>query len=74
MTIMLLSPRRIAVAACLTLACSGPAFAEAPPVSAVLETYANIAEAGYTDSLVRAKELAVAIDQPDRRALGAQSG
>jgi len=39
-----------------------PASAEAPAVSAVLKTYADIAEAGYADSLTKARELQTAVD------------
>jgi putative iron-regulated protein len=56
----------LAALAALLLNCAMPApaaRAETPAVAAVLDTYANIAEAGYADSLVRAKELAAAVDR-----------
>jgi putative iron-regulated protein len=39
-----------------------PALAEAPTAAAVAKTYADIAEAGYTDSLAAARQLKSAID------------
>ena len=39
-----------------------PALAEAPTAAAVAKTYADIAEAGYTDSLVAARKLKASID------------
>ena len=44
-----------------TLALAGPAMAETDP-AAVLDTYADIALAGYEDSLARAIELKAAVD------------
>ena len=39
-----------------------PALAEAPTAAAVAKTYADIAEAGYTDSLAAARKLKTSID------------
>jgi len=53
---------RVSVAILALAASVGFARAEAPAVEAVLTTYADIAEAGYTDSLETAKTLDGAID------------
>ncbi|MCZ7594996.1 MAG: peptidase [Hyphomicrobium sp.] len=49
---------------CLLCAAALPpvAAADAPDVAAVAKTYADIAEAGYTDSLIEARKLKAAID------------
>ena len=52
----------LALLACAPIVFPVAAQAQAPSVAEVLATYAGIAEAGYQDSLVRAKELQVAID------------
>ncbi|MBZ8135319.1 imelysin family protein [Afifella sp. IM 167] len=55
---------RILVASGLTLAsAAGFARADTPDATAVLATYADIAAAGYADSLATAKELDTAIDK-----------
>jgi len=55
---------KILVASGLTLAsAAGFARAETPDATAVLTTYADIAAAGYADSLATAKELDAAIDK-----------
>ena len=41
---------------------ANPALAEAPTAAAVAKTYADIAEAGYTDSLAAARKLKTSID------------
>jgi putative iron-regulated protein len=46
----------------LSLANLTAAQAQSPNIAEVLKTYADIAEAGYQDSLVRAKELQAAVD------------
>lgn len=52
-----------AAAISLGLATTMPAFAaDAPSTSAVAKTYADIAEAAYTDSLIEARKLKTAID------------
>jgi putative iron-regulated protein len=56
---------RALAAAVAALACAAvalPAAAEAPSVAAVAKNYADIAEAGYTDSLDGARKLKAAID------------
>ncbi len=56
---------RTLAAAIVALACTAvalPAAAEAPSVAAVAKNYADIAEAGYTDSLDGARKLKAAID------------
>jgi putative iron-regulated protein len=53
--------RTMISAAALTAALAAPAFAATEP-KAVIETYANVAEAIYTDSLTTAKALQTAID------------
>jgi putative iron-regulated protein len=53
---------RLAVAATLALAAASPAAAEAPAPAAVVATYADIARAGYEDSLATAKTLSAAVD------------
>jgi putative iron-regulated protein len=56
---------RTLAAAIVALACTAvalPAAAEAPSVAAVANNYADIAEAGYTDSLDGARKLKAAID------------
>jgi len=46
----------------LLIAAAGPAMAEdAPAIAAVAKTYADIAEAGYTDSLSEARKLQAAV-------------
>jgi len=50
----------LAAAVCIPLALAKAA--DAPDVSAVVETYANIAEAGYTDSLAGARKLQEAVN------------
>jgi putative iron-regulated protein len=55
-------PLRTAFAACVAMLLAQPAAADAPSVADVAKTYANIAEAGYTDSLVEARKLKTAID------------
>lgn len=52
---------RAAFAASLTIGFASLAKAEAPRAAAVLDTYADIAEAGYADSLAAAKSLQAAI-------------
>ena len=55
---------RLASALPLLIASTAVAFAETAPKQAdVLENYANIAEAGYKDSLAAAKKLQVAIEK-----------
>ena len=44
------------------LCAAGPARADAPPVEDVVSTYADIAQAGYTDSLDAARTLDTAVD------------
>lgn len=53
-----------ATTVCLLCAAALPpvAAADAPDVAAVAKTYADIAEAGYTDSLIEARKLKAAID------------
>jgi putative iron-regulated protein len=53
--------RTMISAAALTVAMAAPGFAATAP-EAVVETYANVAEAIYTDSLNTAKDLQKAID------------
>ena len=56
---------RALAAAMTALACAAvalPAAADAPSVAAVAKNYADIAEAGYTDSLDGARKLKAAID------------
>ncbi|MGI3168054.1 imelysin family protein [Pseudooceanicola sp. C21-150M6] len=56
-------PRNLTAASLLALTAALPAFAQdAPEKSAVLTTYANIAEAGYSDALTSAKALKGAVD------------
>ena len=63
------------LAAILTVATSGLAWAEAPQPAEVLGTYADIAEAAYADSLSTAEALDAAIDaliaNPSEATLGA---
>ncbi len=62
---MSLARRRLLLAlefACLSLTQHAIARADAPSVADVLETYADIAQAGYEDSLIRAEALQSAID------------
>lgn len=54
--------RQGVLAAILTLATGAMAHAQAPTAEDVLKTYADIAEAGYTDSLLTAEALDAAID------------
>lgn len=59
----MMKPLRAAFAACVALLLAQPAAAaDAPTVADVAKTYANIAEAGYTDSLAAARKLKTAID------------
>jgi putative iron-regulated protein len=58
----MMKPLRAAFAACVALLLAQPAAADAPSVADVAKTYANIAEAGYTDSLAAARKLKTAID------------
>jgi putative iron-regulated protein len=53
--------RTMISAAALTAALAAPAFAATKP-DAVVQTYANVAEAIYSDSLAEAKELQTAVD------------
>ncbi len=53
--------RRLMSAAALTAALAAPAFAATEP-KAVIDTYANVAEAIYSDSLTTAKALQKAVD------------
>ncbi len=53
--------RTMISAAALTAALAAPAFA-ATKADAVVQTYANVAEAIYSDSLAKAKELQTAVD------------
>jgi putative iron-regulated protein len=48
--------------ACLSLGPPNLAHADPPSIASVLKTYADIAQAGYEDSLFRAKELQAAVD------------
>jgi putative iron-regulated protein len=57
----MMKPLRAAFATCVAMLFVQPAAA-APSVADVAKTYANIAEAGYTDSLVEARKLKTAID------------
>jgi putative iron-regulated protein len=56
-------------------ALTAPALAETPDKAAVVKTYADIAEAGYSDSLATARRLRTAVqalvDQPSAEALAA---
>src|SRR5262245_38781711 len=52
----------VAVLAIAISPLAGPAQAAAPVAKNVLETYADIAEAGYSDSLAAAKKLKAAVD------------
>lgn len=52
----------LASAALAAAAIGGAAAAEAPDKAAVLSTYADIAEAGYSDSLATAQRLSAAVD------------
>ncbi|MEO0962506.1 MAG: imelysin family protein, partial [Pseudomonadota bacterium] len=45
-----------------SLTAHGPALAAAPAKDAILATYADIAQAGYEDSVTLAKELKTAVD------------
>jgi len=67
--------RRSVLAAVLTVVGGGLALAEAPTPEAVLGTYADIAYAGYEDSLITAEALDAAIDaliaNPSEATLGA---
>jgi putative iron-regulated protein len=58
----MMKPLRAAFAACVALLLAQPAAADAPSVADVAKTYANIAEAAYTDSLAGALKLKTAID------------
>ena len=58
----MMKPLSVALAACIALLLAQPAAADAPSVADVAKTYANIAEAGYTDSLAGARKLKLAID------------
>jgi len=54
---------RLLATATIALLLALPALAaDAPAVSAVAKTYADIAEAGYTDSLIEARKLRAAVD------------
>jgi putative iron-regulated protein len=53
----------LALTALLPLTAPRPAPAAEPSMSAVAKTYADIAEAGYSDSLAAAKKLQAAIDK-----------
>ena len=50
------------LSAVAALCAAGPAHADAPPVEDVVSTYADIAQAVYTDALYEARELDTAID------------
>jgi len=52
----------VALALAGAVLAAGPARAEAPTAEAVLDTYADIALAGYRDSLIAAQGLDAAID------------
>ena len=54
--------RALAAAVVTLTALALPAAADAPDAAAVAKTYADIAEAGYTDSLEGARKLRTAID------------
>jgi putative iron-regulated protein len=59
----MMKPLRAAFAACVVMLVAQPAAAaDAPTVADVAKTYANIAEAGYTDSLAAARKIKTAID------------
>ncbi|MGN6549362.1 MAG: imelysin family protein [Pararhizobium sp.] len=55
-------PLAAAGALAAALAAASPAAASSVDPAAVVKTYADIAEAGYQDSLTRAKELQAAVD------------
>ena len=55
-------PRALAAAVVTLAALTLPAAADAPDAAAVAKTYADIAEAGYTDLLDAARKLRTAID------------
>ncbi|MGL4395120.1 MAG: imelysin family protein [Hyphomicrobium sp.] len=54
--------RHVAAAVGVLVVSQGTALAEAPSPAAVLKTYADIAEAGYSDSLTTAQSLQAAVD------------
>ena len=54
--------RALAAAVVVLAVVAPPAAAQAPDAAAVAKTYADIAEAGYTDSLAEARKLKTAID------------
>ena len=53
----------------LALCIATTAAAEAPSKADVLNTYSNIAEAKYDDSLIAAKALQAAVKRADRRSV-----
>ncbi len=61
-----MSKLAIAIACATGLALAGavarPAFADAPAVKDITKTYGDLAEAMYSDSLAKAKDLDKAID------------
>jgi putative iron-regulated protein len=59
----MMKPLRAAFAACVVMLLAQPAAAvDSPTAADVAKTYADIAEAGYTDSLAGARKLKTAID------------
>jgi len=68
-------PHRIAVLAGAAALLAAPALADAPAPEAILDTYSDIALAGYEDSLATARSLDAAIDaliaNPSEATLGA---
>ncbi|MCE5974383.1 peptidase [Sinirhodobacter sp. WL0062] len=54
--------KKTLLALAASTALTGPAFAEAPSTEAVLDTYADLAQAGYADSLATAQALQGAVD------------